>query len=197
MKILLSAVLSVAVCAHDAFGQGAQGAQIKQRAKEAVNQNNVRQGVPPPSPPPVTPAAPAPGNPAVANPAALQGASISKIKAGLVGFKTGTTATAEQKQRLISTLATAARGARPSLANVKKFVDSLAGGLTEATLMPEQQARLAQNLDAVFNSKPLPASQFDAIIADTQAILQVGGVKRPVAAGIAGELKSVGAEVRR
>ena len=80
---------------------------------------------------------------------------------------------------------------------MKKFVESLAAGLSEAVLTLEQKGRLAQNIESVLNSKPLPASQFDAIITDVQAILQVGGVKRAAAASIANDLKAVGAEVRR
>ena len=181
-----------------AFGQGAQGAQIKQRAKELVNQNNVRQGVPPPAPPAPRPAAPAPpGTPAAPNPAVLQAQNISKIKADLASLKPGSPVTREQKQQLIKDLAVAARSAKPSLPTVTKFVDTLAAALGENSLGEPEQERLAQNLNSVFNSKPLPAAQFDVIIADVQAILQVGGVKRPAAASIAGNLKAVGAEVRR
>jgi hypothetical protein len=161
--------LNLGLFAVSALGQGS-AVIIKNRAKETVNQNNVRQGVPPPSqtppPPAPTPAVPAPG----LSPAQ----SAAKLKA-----------------------AVAARTTKPSLPTVTKFVDSLAGGLSEATLTGEQQARLAQNIEAVLNSKPLPAAQFDAIIADVQAILQVGSVKRATATTIAGHLKAVGAEVRR
>lgn len=190
-------ILNVALL-PPAYGQGAQGAQIKQRAKELVNQNNVRQGVPPPAPPTPRPATPAaPGTPAATNPAVLQAQNISKIKADLALLKPGSSVTPEQKQQLIKDLAVAARSTKPSLPTVTKFVDTLAAALGENMLGDPEQERLAQNLNSVFNSKPLPASQFDAIIADVQAILQVGGVKRPVAASIAGNLKAVGAEVRR
>jgi hypothetical protein len=180
------------------YGQGAQGVQIKQRAKELVNQNNVRQGVPPPAPAAHRPAAPAnPGTPAAPNPAVLQAQNISKIKTDLAALKPGSPVTAEQKQQFIKDLAVAARTTKPSLPTVTKFVDTLAAALGENTLSEREQERLAQNLNSVFNSKPLPAAQFDTLIADVQAILQVGGVKRPAAASIAGNLKTVGAEVRR
>ena len=61
----------------------------------------------------------------------------------------------------------------------------------------EQQGRLVANIDAVLNSRSLSSAQFDKIIADTQAILQVGSVKRPIAVGIAADLKAIGTEVRR
>ena len=179
-----------------AFGQGS-AVMIKNRAKETVNQNNVRQGVPPPS-------QPAPGSqPGQAKPAVpaatgvSQAQSIVKLKTGLVNFKTGSQATAEQKQQFIKDLAVAARSGKPSLLTVTKFVDSLTIGLSEVSLTEDQKGRLARNIDGVLNSKPLPASQFDGIIADVQAIMQVGSLKRTSAATIANDLKAVGAEVRR
>ena len=178
-----------------AFGQAAQ---IKERAKELVNQNNVRQGVPPPASPPPHPAAPnSPGNPAVLSAAALQAQNISKIKADLAGFKPGSPVTPEQKQQFIKDLAVAARTTKPALPTVTRLVDALIVALGENPLAVPEQQRLAQNLNSVFNSKPLPVAQFDAIIADVQAILQVGGVKRSAAMSVAGDLKAVGLEVRR
>ena len=50
---------------------------------------------------------------------------------------------------------------------------------------------------AVLNSAAMPVIQFDAVIADVQAILQVGDVKRAVALVIANDLRAVGQEVRR
>jgi len=197
MKTSLALIACLGLLAQPAFGQGAQAVQVKNRAKELVNQNNVRQGVPPPSQATPPPATPLPSNTSVTKPALTPAQSISKIKGDLVGFKTGATASAEQKQQFIKDLAVSARGTKPSLPTVTKFVDSLIAGLSEATLDSDQQGRLAQNLEAVFNSKPQPASQFDAIIADVQAIMQVGSVKRSAAAGIANNLKAVGAEVRR
>ena len=187
-------VLNLAVVSS-AFGQGAQA---KQRAKELVNQNNVRQGVPPPAPAPPSPAAPGtPGNPAAPNAAVLQAQNISKIKTDLAAFKPGSAVTPEQKQQLIKDLAVACRTAKPSLPAVTKFVNTLAAALSENNLGDPDQERLAINLNTVCNSKPLPGSQFDALIADVQAILQVGGAKRSVATSIAADLKAVGAEVRR
>ena len=194
MKAFLLVLFACALLTTPVYGQGAQGAQIKQRAKELVNQNNVRQGVPPPAPP-TTPATP--GNPALPNPAVLRAQNISRIKTDLAALKPGSPVTPELKQRLIKDLAVAARSTKPSLPTVSRFVNALALALGENGLGDPERERLAQNLNSVFNSKPLPGSQFDAIIADVQAILQVGGVKRSVASSIAADLKAVGAEVRR
>ena len=56
MKLLALTAFALGLFAHQAFGQGAQADQIKRRAKELSNQNNVRQGVPAPSQPPAKPA---------------------------------------------------------------------------------------------------------------------------------------------
>ena len=199
MRICISVTILTGLFALHASGQGS-AVMIKNRAKETVNQNNVRQGVPPPSQPAAT--APRPGIPGQATsvapaPAVSQSQSIAKIKADILGFKTGSPATAEQKQQFIKDLAVAARSAKPSLPTVTKFVDSLTTGLSEVLLNADQQGRLAQNIESVLNSKPLPATQFDAIIADVQAIMQVGSLKRTSAVNIANDLKAVGAEVRR
>jgi len=195
MKTCIALTIISGLFAVQAFGQGS-AVLIKNRAKETVNQNNVRQGVPPPSQPAPHPATLGQANP-VPLPAVSQAQGIAKIKADLVGFKTGSVATAEQKQQLIKDLAVTARSGKPSLPTVTKFVDSLTTGLSEVLLTPDQQGRLAQNIEVVLNSKPLPATQFDAIIADVQAIMQVGSLKRTSAANIANDLKAVGAEVRR
>lgn len=106
---------------------------------------------------------------------------FSKRKADLALLKPGSPVSSEQRQQFIKDLAIAARTTKPSLPTVTKLVDTLAAALGENILGEAEQERLALNLNSVFNSKPLPAAQFDAIIADVQAILQVGGVKRPAA----------------
>lgn len=107
-KLFVSSVLAGLVVGSS-FGQGAQADMIKRRAKDVVNQNNVRQGVPSPA---QTQPRPAPVAPAGTNavPTALQ--SVNKLKTDLAGFKADTGATAEQKQQFIVDLAHAAR--RPS-----------------------------------------------------------------------------------
>jgi hypothetical protein len=193
MKKLLVASLLLGLLAPAAFGQ--YGQAIK-RAKETANQNNVRQGVPSPAQTPPRPVAPAAAKPAT-NSVVTAAQSLAKLKADLAGFKPGAVITAEQKQQFTVDLAHAARGTKPSLPIVKKFVDSLTAALSGATLVTEQQARLAQNIDAVLNARGTAATQFDKIIEDTQAILQVGSVGRFTAIGVANDLKAIGAEVRR
>lgn len=189
MKRTLIVTLLVASLVPAAW---AQYGQALQRAKETANQNNVRQGVPPAAP---QPAAPAPGTPPANGVTPAQ--SLAALQSDLAGFKVGTAVSDAQKQQFTINLAKAARGTKPSLAAVKKFVDSLTAALGTGTLTAEHRARLAGNLDAVLNSRGLSATVFDKTIADTQAILEVGSVKRNTAISVAADLKAIGAEIRR
>lgn len=198
MKPFIITASLITLCAQQGFGQGAQADQIKRRAKELSNQNNVRQGVTPPS----KPATPSPNTPAAAKPAmptvvtAQQG--VARIQADIAAIKTGTPPTSEQKTQFLKDIAVVVRGAiKPSLPTAAKFVNELTAALAEKALGAPEQARLAQDIEAVLNSVAMPLTQFDAIIADVQAILQVGGAKRAAAVAIANDLKAVGQEVRR
>jgi len=197
MKLFITTASVIALCALPAFGQGAQADQIKRRAKELSNQNNVRQGVTPPSQAAAKPATPAAANtPAPVVVTAQQ--AVARIQADIAAVKLGTPATSEQKTQFLKDIGVASRGAiKPSLPTVTKFVNELTAALAEKALGASEQARLAQDIEAVLNSVAMPLTQFDAVIADVQAILQVGDVKRTVAAAIANDLRTVGQEVRR
>lgn len=199
MKLLIITAFVIALCADQAFGQGAQADQIKRRAKELNNQNNVRQGVTPPSQSPAKPAAAsAPAKPATPSPVATAQQGVAKLQADLAGIKAGTPVTPEQKTQFMKDIAVAVRGGtKPSLPTVAKFINELTAALAEKALGATEQTRLAQDIEAVLNSTAMPALQFDAIIADVQAILQVGDVKRAAAVAVANDLKAVGQEVRR
>jgi len=187
--LLLSGAL--ACLTLSTFGQAEQ---VLRRAKEVSNQNNVRQGVP--SPAPAQTVAPARPGAAPSN-TVTQAQSLAALQNDLAGFKTGTAVSDTQKQQFTINLAKAIRGPKPSLTTMKKFVESLTAATSGATFTDEQRQRLALNLDAALNSRGIPATQFDKIIADTQAILEVGTIKRTIAIGIATDLKAVGAEIRR
>jgi hypothetical protein len=159
-----------------------------------VNQNNVRQGVPPPAQ--IAPRPAPPAQPGATPPAVTQAASVAKLTTDIAGFKANAVATVQQKQQFTIDLAQSARGRKPSLGTVKQFVESLSAALATATLTPEHQARLAQDIEGVFNAKSFSSLQFDKTIEDTQAILEVGTVKRTTAISVAADLKAVGAEVR-
>lgn len=195
MKFLILTVTALAVLTAHAWGQGAQADQIKRRAKDLSNQNNTRQGVPPPAQPQRPP--PAGVKPVTAKPASPPPQSVARLHAALTALKPGSPATAEQKQQLVREIIAACRGAIPSQLAVHNLVNDLAAALADKGLEPAQQSRLAQNLDAALNSAAMPVSQFEAVVADAQAILEAGGAKRNLAVAAANRLKAVGMEVRR
>lgn len=201
MKPLLLLLLAAGVFTQQSFGQGAQADQIKRRAKDLNQQNNVRQGVAPPAQAPAKPVtvpAPTTARPATpAPPATVQQQHVARMKADLASMKAGTPMTAEQKKQFTNDLLAAARGPKkPSVAAVGKFVNNFATALGGKTLDPAQQSRLAQNLEAVVNSAAMPVTQTDAIAGDVQAILEVSGAKRNDAASVAKDLKALAAELR-
>lgn len=204
MKPILYAAVISGLLVPSAFGQGAQADQIKRRAKELSNQNNVRQGVPPPTPAPPSaaparPAATAPvtAKPAAANPVTAQQQNIARLKADFAAFKVGTQVTSEQKQQLVRDLLAAARGPnKPSTSAVGSFVNLLAAALVGKGIEAPEQSRLAQNLEAIVNGASLPPAQTDAIAADVQAILQVCGARRAEAVAAADSVKAIAASTR-
>lgn len=197
MKKILAAGFVLSLMASPVFGQGG-AVGVRERAKEQVRQNNVRQGVPSPAQPQKTapPTAQTPPLPA-ARPVISAQESITKISADLAAVKAGSPATAAQKQQLLKDVALSVRGTKPNLPTVTRFVDSLSAALADATLEATEQTRLATDIESVMNSGGMPPAKFDEVIADVQAILQVGHVKRNVAVVVANDLKTVGAEVRR
>src|SRR5436190_14147247 len=78
---------------------------IKERGKELRDQNNVRQGVAPPTQAPMTSVAPTP--PALTP-------SLVRFQTDLGTLNMGTPATAEQKQKLVQELSLSPLGAKPS-----------------------------------------------------------------------------------
>lgn len=175
--------------AQQAHAQGAAGAIAKQRAREAVNQNNVRQGVGAPGAP-ATPPAAQPARPLPADP-------VAKLKAGLTAITGSSAVSAEQKKQLATDMLACARGSkRPSLATVEKFANSLSTALAGKSLEASVTARLAQDINLALNSASLPEKRTAEIGDDVQAILQTGGLTRGAAVNVTGELKAIVAELQ-
>ena len=186
MKTIAVTTILLGLLAGQCFGQTSQALK---RAREMNNQNNVRQGVTPPSQPQKpAPAAPAPAK-AVATPQ-------QKIQGDLMVFKPGVAITPALKQKLITDIVSAARGTKPSTATVTTFVDRLTIALADKTLGASEQMGLSKDIETVVNSTGMLAKQYDEIIDHVQAILQVSDVKRPTAIEVCKELRAVGKEVR-
>lgn len=163
---------------------------IKQRAKELSNQNNVRQGVAPPTQPTQPPA---PGVPQPAAPTLTPG--LAKFRADLANLPVGAAVPAQQKQQLAQELVGSAQGAKPSVASASKFVDSVAAA-TDKPLPVASRARLAQELDAVLNPGKYPQAKLDGIFNDIQAIFQENGASRTKAVTVADSVRAMSTEIQ-
>jgi len=168
---------------------------IKKRAQEIRDQNNVRQGVAPPSQP-RQPARPATTPPPAASPTPVQ-QGIARLRTDLMAIKANSTVTASQKQQIANDLVAAARGERkPSAATTANLAESLAAAFAAKPLAEKDCSRLLSDLAAVLNPANIQPSQMQAIYADIQAIFQANGMARKDAVKIVDQVKAVGAETR-
>jgi hypothetical protein len=178
-------ILSVSVV----FGGSEQ--IIKQRAKDLRDQNNARQGVPPPARPGQA-AAPTPAPAPALTP---QQQSLVRFRTDLDAIRAGSQVTAEQKQRLAVNLVGMAQGpGKPSLRTARLFVDDLAAGLTAKPLSAKSRERLLQNLQAAVSPGAMKQAQLGAIADDVQAAFVSAGVDRKDAMKIADGVKAMTAE---
>lgn len=167
---------------------------IKQRAKELSNQNNVRQGVPPPTQPtqPTAPAA-APTRPA----APTLTPALARFQTDLGAISAGAQVSADQRQRLAQQLVAGGLAAKPSLASASKFVDQVTAAAAEKPLPAASRGRLVQELDAVLNPGKYPQAKLDGIFSDVQAIFQENGLGRTKAVALADSIKAMSAEIQQ
>jgi len=169
---------------------------IRERAKQLRDENNARQGVTPATAPPAAPAKPGAGAPAAAPATVLtpQQASLVRLQTDLAGFKTNTTASAEQIQRLANDLSAVAQGPnKPSSQAASRLAGNLAMALAQKALTAGERSRLLQDLNALLNSTTLPREQTQDIAADLQRIFK--GCEQ--AASIAGEAKAIAADIQK
>jgi hypothetical protein len=165
---------------------------VKQRAMELRNQNNVRQGVAPPSQPARSATAPA----TVTSPNPVQ-QSVARLKADLTAIKAGSKVTAGQKQQIAKDLIAVAHGAKkPSESTADNLADSLASAFSTKPLSEKDCSRLLSDLAAVLNPGNIQAAQMQAVHHDIQAIFQSNGMGRNDAVKVVDQVKAAGAEVR-
>ena len=162
---------------------------IKERAKELRDQNNVRQGVAPPTQTP-----PAPG--VVPAPPTLTPALV-KFQTQLTAINAGTPPTPEQKQQLTQQLALSASGAKPSRAALAKLTEDLSAAFAEKPLPATSRARLVQELDAVLNPAKYPQAKLEGIFKDIQAIFQDNGLARTKAVTISDDVKAISEQIQK
>jgi hypothetical protein len=162
---------------------------IKQRAKELVNQNNVRQGVAPPTSAPT---------PQAANPAnTQQQQALAKLRADIAAIKPNYPATAQQKQQLATDLIAVASGpAKPSPASATKWAEDVSAVCVETTLPDASRGRFVMEIDAVLNPSKYPQARMEAIFADVQAIFQADGTLRKNAVKVSDDVKVLAGEAK-
>lgn len=159
---------------------------IKERAKELSNQNNVRQGVAPPSQPnQANPSYTAPPPPSV------EQQNLNRFSGILGTIKADETVTETKKQQLTTYLLGAAQDTKPAAASVRKFVDDLVASVSQKPLPADKRTRLMQEIDAVLNPSKYPQAKMAAIYSDIQAIFQVNGVDRKDAVNLVADIKAL------
>jgi hypothetical protein len=183
LALICAAFLSVSVFADSSV-------IIKQRAKELSNQNNVQQGVPPPSQPQSTPAT---KQPAMATPLQV---CIGHLRTDLAGIKPDPAPTTAQKQQLTQHLIDTAQQTKPSAQTAGKLANDVSTALAQNPMSATDRDRLLSDINAALNPQKYQADQLANIYADAQAIFQVAGLKRSAAAAIADDIKAIAAETK-
>jgi hypothetical protein len=163
---------------------------IKQHAKELVNQNNVRQGVAPPTQPaqpqPATTATPPPKSP-----------GYTRLEADLAAIRADVPVTVAQKSKIAGDIIAMAEGTKPSQAAAAKLAEDMTAAIAAKPLSAGKRSRLVQEIDAVANPSKYPQAKMQAIFDDIQAIFQVSETDRKHAMVIADDVKAIGAEVQK
>jgi|SRR4051812_3416390 hypothetical protein len=184
MKPSLLIILGVSLVTMTTFAQQGSQAIIKQRAKDQVNQSNVRQGIAAPVTPPPPPAAAAPP---------AQNQSLTRLQSALAAFHATGSFSAEQKQKFANDVMAASLSAKPTPAATSKLADDMAIALTGRSLSSTSRSRLATELDAVLNPSKYPQAKMQAIFDDILAIFQDAGADRKQAVAVVDAAKALGA----
>lgn len=198
MKIVLAAFLTLAFASTpSSMAQPATvkvGGILKERSRELKNQD--RTGEEPKTNAPVKPRAVAPA----AQPVKVEvapAAAIKQIQGSLEAIKAKTTATEEQKQRLLESLYSATQGTKPPQNIVTKLAADLAGGWPKQTLNDAEKTALSKNLAVLMNGAKMQPNDFQQIVRETQVIIQYSGMPAGDAQKIIADLKALASEIRK
>lgn len=194
-RVLVFSLVTVLFVSHS-FGQGVQE-MIKQKAKNIRDQNNARQGVPPPqAPPPPPPAPAAPSGPQGISQAQQQ--NIDKLSADLSAIKPGAEASADQKQQIAADIQSLSKGvSKPSKESLTKLVNNLSTILSDKSTSLTQQPQLAKSINVVVNSGNLSLGQAQAFIKGALDALKSGGVNEQQLQSIGTDLKSIVTDLQK
>jgi hypothetical protein len=160
---------------------------VRERAKELSNQNNVRQGVAPPTQ--SSPSPTAPGTPAPQAPPKSQ--AVLQFETDLGSIKANDPVTPAIKQKLAADIIAIAEGTKPSPTSAAKLAEDLAMAASAKPLDPKYRSRLGMELDAILNPGKYPKSNPSGIFSDIQATFQTNGSERKQAVAIADDVKGL------
>lgn len=162
---------------------------VRERAKELSNQNNVRQGVAPPTQAPQPAPATTPGTAAPAAPPKSQ--AVTQFEADLGSIKANDPVTPVIKQKLAADILAIAEGTKPGATAAAKLAEDLATAAAAKPLDPKYRSRLGMELDAILNPAKYPKSNPSGIYSDIQATFQTNGSDRKQAVAIADDVKAL------
>jgi hypothetical protein len=162
---------------------------VRERAKELSNQNNVRQGVTPPTQAPQPTPTTTPATPAQSAPPKSQ--AVLQFEADLGAIKANDPITPAIKQKLAADILAIAEGAKPAAPAAAKLAEDLATAASAKPLDPKYRSRLAMELDAILNPAKYPKSNPTGIFSDIQATFQANGSDRKQAVAISEDVKGL------
>jgi hypothetical protein len=162
---------------------------VRERAKELSNQNNVRQGVAPPTQSAQPASTATPGTPAPQAPPKSQ--AVLQFEADLGAIKANDPVTPAVKQKLANDIIAIAEVAKPSQPAAAKLAEDLAKAASAKPLDPKYRSRLGMELDAILNPAKYPKSNPSGIYSDIQATFQANNPDRKVAVAIADDVKGL------
>jgi hypothetical protein len=162
---------------------------VRERAKELSNQNNVRQGVAPPTQPAQPAPTSNPGTPAPQAPPKSQ--AVLRFETDLAAIKANEPVTPALKKKLADDILAIAEGAKPSQTAAAKLAEDLATAASAKPLDPKYCSRLGMELDAILNPAKYPKSNPSGIFSDIQATFQANGSDRKQAVLIADDVKGL------
>src|SRR5437762_12892812 len=160
---------------------------VRERAKELSNQNNVRQGVAPPTQSQPTPST-APGTPPPQAPPKSQ--AVLQFETDLGSIKASDQVTPAIKKKLADDILAIAEGTKPSPTSAAKLDEDLAMAASAKPIDPKYLSRLGMELDAILNPAKYPKSNPYGIVSDIQATFQTNGSDRQKADAIADDVTS-------
>ena len=162
---------------------------VRERAKELSNQNNVRQGVVPPTQQAQPAATATPGTPAPQAPPKSQ--AVSRFETDLGAIKPNDSVTPAVKQKLADDIIAIAETTKPSQTAAAKLAEDLATAASAKPLDAKYRSKLGMELDAILNPAKYPKANPAGIISDIQATFQVNGSDRNHAVAIADDVKGL------